>query len=78
MNEDFIADIWSLFGDQIPEKLRKEAANDFINILLDHGIKDSTLENLLSIDPYLDDAINYVIDTDGLGQDEDSYYEEDE
>lgn len=73
MKEDLIADIWTLVVEHIPEKYRKDTAADFVNLLLDHGIKDSVLESLLGVDGYLDDAINYAVD----GEDIDDY-EDDE
>jgi hypothetical protein len=48
--------------------------------LLDYGIKDSTIESLLGIDPYLDDAISYSIDGEEIMDeyDDDNYNEDDE
>ena len=79
MKDELIADIWNTFADHISEKARKDVAYDFVNVLLDNGIKESVLEDLLGIDPYLDDAINYSID--GEESDEgydDDYYEDEE
>lgn len=76
MKEDLIADLWNVVVGHIPEKQRADVAADFINMLLDHGIKDSVLEGLQGIDPYLDDAIEYVIDGEEIQDDED--YNEDE
>ena len=77
MKEDLIADLWSVVVEHIPEKQRADVAADFINMLLDHGIKDSTLEGLQGIDPYLDDAIDYAIDGEEIEEDEDYYEDED-
>jgi len=74
MKEDLIADIWTLVIEHIPEKSRADVAADFVNTLLDYGIKDSVLESLQGIDPYLDDAIVYAIDGEEIEDD----YEEDE
>ena len=76
MKEDLIADLWTLVVEHIPEKYRKDVAADFINTLLDYGIKDSVLESLQGVDPYLDDAIEYVIDGEEI--EEDDYYEDEE
>ncbi len=79
MKEDLIADIWNLMIEHIPEKSRKDVASDFVNTLLDYGIKDSTIESLLGIDPYLDDAISYSIDGEEIEDyDDDNYNEDDE
>ncbi len=78
MKEDLIADIWTLVIEHIPEKSRKDVAADFVNTLLDHGVKDSVLEGLQGIDPYLDDAIDYAIDGEEIDYDEDYYDDEDQ
>lgn len=77
MKEDLIADIWTLVIEHIPEKNRKDVAADFVNTLLDYGIKDSVLESLQGVDPYLDNAIEYVIDGEEIEDDEDYYEDED-
>ncbi len=77
MKEDLIADLWNVVVEHIPEKQRAGVASDFVNMLLDHGIKDSVLEGLQGIDPYLDDAIEYAIDGEEIEDDED-YYEDEE
>ena len=77
MKEDLIADIWTLVVEHIPEKARADVAADFVNTLLDYGIKDTVLESLQGIDPYLDDAVNYAIDGEEIEEDFEGY-EEDE
>lgn len=76
MKEELIADIWTLVVEHIPEKYRKDTAADFVNALVDHGIKDSVLDGLRGIDPYLDEAIDYAVDGEEIDEVED--YEEDE
>jgi hypothetical protein len=76
MKDDLIADLWTLVVEHIPEKYRKDVAADFVNTLLDYGIKESVLQSLLGVDAYLDDAINYVID--GEDVDDEDYYEDEE
>lgn len=80
MKEDLIADLWTLVVEHIPEKYRKDVAADFINTLLDYGIKDSVLDSLQGVDPYLDDAIQYAIDGEEIEEDygDDEYYEDEE
>jgi hypothetical protein len=77
MKEDLIADIWTLVIEHIPEKHRKDLAADFVNTLLDYGIKESVLQGLQGVDGYLDDAISYAIDGEEI-EDEDDYYEDEE
>ena len=78
MKEDLIADLWSVVVEHIPEKQRANVASDFVNTLMDYGIKETTLDSLLGVDPYLDDAIEYVIDGEEIeeGDDYDRYEDE--
>jgi len=64
MKEDLIADLWSVVIEHIPEKQKKDVAADFVNTLLDYGVKESVLDDLLGVDPYLDQAIEYACDGD--------------
>lgn len=75
MKEDLIADLWTVVVEHIPEKQRADVASDFVNTLLDYGVKDSVLESLQGIDPYLDEAIAYAIDGEEIEEDD---YDEDE
>jgi hypothetical protein len=80
MKEDMIADLWTAVAEHLPEKQKKDAAAEFINVLLDYNIKDSMLESLHGVDSYLDQAIDYAIDGEGIESDEEDYdnYDEDE
>ena len=78
MKEDLIADIWTLVIEHIPEKHRKDLAADFVNTLLDYGIKESVLQSLLGVDGYLDDAINYAIDGEDIDDEDPEYYEDED
>ena len=80
MKEDMIADLWTAVAEHLPEKQKKDAAAEFINVLLDYNIKDSMLESLHGVDSYLDQAIDYAIDGEGIDSDEEDYdnYDEDE
>jgi hypothetical protein len=77
MKEDLIADLWNVVIEHIPEKHKKDVAADYVNTLMDYGVKESTLESLMGIDPYLDNAIEYVIDDEEIESD-DPDYDEDE
>jgi hypothetical protein len=74
MKEDLIADLWTVIIEHIPEKHRKDVAADYVNTLLDYGIKDSVLESLQGVDPYLDQAIEYAIDGEEIEEDDESDY----
>jgi hypothetical protein len=76
MKEDLIADLWNIVVEHIPEKQRADVAADFVNTLMDYGIKESVLDSLQGVDPYLDDAIQYAIDGENI--DEDDYYEDED
>jgi hypothetical protein len=76
MKEEMIADLWTLVVEHIPEKSRSDVAADFVNTLLDYGIKESTLQSLMGVDGYLDEAIEYSIDGEEIA--EDDYYEDEE
>jgi hypothetical protein len=78
MKEDLIADIWTLVIEHIPEKHRKDLAADFVNTLLDYGIKESTLQGLIGVDSYLDDAIDYAIDGEEIEEDDYDYNEDED
>jgi len=78
MKEDLIADIWTLVIEHIPEKHRKDLAADFVNTLLDYGIKESILQSLQGVDSYLDTAIEYAIDGEEIEDEDEDYYDEDE
>jgi hypothetical protein len=78
MKDDLIADLWSVVVEHIPEKHKADVAADFVNTLLDYGIKESILESLMGVDPFLDTAIEYVIDGEEIAEDDDYDYNEDE
>jgi hypothetical protein len=75
MKEDLIADLWHVVIEHIPEKQRKDVAADFVNVLVDHGVKDSVLDGLMGVDPFLDQAIEYAIDGEEV---EDDYHEDED
>jgi hypothetical protein len=77
MKEDLIADLWNVVAEHLPEKTKKDVASDFINTLLDYGVKDTVIESLQGIDPYLDDAIQYAIDGEQISEDDEYYEDED-
>ena len=78
MKEDLIADIWNTFIEHVPEKAKKDIAYDFINVLLDNGVKESVLEGLIGVDSHLDAAIEYAIEGSGAEEEEDTDFYEDE
>jgi hypothetical protein len=75
MKEDMLADLWTAVAEHLPEKQKKDAAAEFINVLLDYNIKDSMLESLHGVDSYLDQAIDYAIDGEDIDNDEEEDYD---
>jgi hypothetical protein len=78
MKDDLIADLWSVIVEHIPEKHRADVAADFVNTLLDYGIKESVLESLMGVDPFLDTAIEYAIDGEEIAEEEDYDYKDED
>lgn len=76
MKEEMIADIWTVMVEHIPEKSRSDVAADFVNTLLDYGVKESILQSLIGVDGYLDEAIEYAIDGEEI--EEDDFYEDED
>lgn len=72
MKETLIADIWTLILEVVPEKHKENLSTEYVTLLLDNGISESTITKLLGVDPYLDGAINSVIiDDEDSDEDED-------
>jgi len=72
MEEDLIIELWDVFKEYISDKNKETAANHFIDFLLGKDVSPSVLEGLLSYDPYLDDAINLVIENEEEESDDDN------
>lgn len=75
MDEHVIVDLWNLFLEYIPERSRNSAANEYIEVLLENGVKEDTLLDLTGIDKYLNAAILYTIAED---EDDEIYRIDDE
>ena len=77
MNEDQIADVWTLFKDHIDKKNISEVAEKFVDFLADYGVSDITFQDCLGTDLDLDEAINYYLEIEEV-DDEDNNNEWDE
>jgi hypothetical protein len=73
MNEEQIADIWTLFKEYIDKKQVEVIAEKFVDMLADYGVNDETFKEALGTDAELDSAIHYYLDLDG---DVDDFYED--
>jgi hypothetical protein len=70
MNEEQIADIWTLFKEYLDKKQIDVVAEKFVDLLADYGVSDETLQDCLGIESNLDHAINYYLD-DEVDEDDD-------
>ena len=77
MTDNQISDIWLFFKEFINKKELELAAEQYVDLLADFGIKDKILEGARGADAELDHAIEYYLEKDS---EEASYedYEEDE
>ena len=76
MNEEFVADIWTLFKSYFDKKHIELAAEKYVDVIIDYGIDDTQLKEMLGTDKYLDAAIQYYLEMDG--NDVDDYDEWDD
>ena len=75
MNEEQIADVWSLFKEYCDKKQIDIVAEKYIDMLADYGVSDQSFKEVLGTDTDLDSAIHYYLDLDG---DIDNYEDEEE
>lgn len=73
MREEQLADIWLLFKDYLDKKQIDIVAEKYVDLLADYGINDEILKELIGTDRYLDNAINYYLELDNNGLDEDDW-----
>ena len=66
-----IADIWGVLSEKIAEKDKAEAAQEYVNTLLDYDIPETTLEGMMGIDTYLDAALEYALEDEPTDEEED-------
>lgn len=71
MNEEFVADLWNLFKEYLDKKHIDMAAERFVDMLVDYGMADVQLQEMLGSDKVLDAAIQYYLE-----MDDDSDYDE--
>ena len=78
MNEEQIADIWSLFKEYLDKKQIEIVAEKYVDLLADYGIDDITLKDCIGVDASLDNAIGYFleIDAEDYADDEDNEWED--
>ena len=65
MNEEQIADIWTLFKEYVDKKQIEVVAEKFVDMLADYGVSDESFKELLGTDSDFDNAIHYYLELDG-------------
>jgi len=74
MNEEHIADIWMLFKEYLDKKHVETAAERFVDMMVDYGVSDESLQECFGHDTALDAAIKYYLEIDNdLYDDEDEW-----
>jgi len=74
MNEEKIADVWTLFKEYIDKKQTEVVAEKFVDLLADYGVDDQTFKDCLGVDSVLDEAIGYYLEIDAeINYDEDEW-----
>mgnify|MGYP000341216246 CR=1 FL=1 len=64
MNEEFVADIWMMMKEYLDKKHVELAAERFVDAIIDYGISDEDLKEMLGTDTHLDAAIQYYLEMD--------------
>lgn len=75
MNEDFIADSWMLFVEYLDKKHIEMAAEKFVDMIIDYGLGDDQLKDMLGTDKHLDNAIQYYLEMDEEDSDDEDWEE---
>ncbi len=78
MTDNQIRDIWLFFKEYIDKKEVELAAEQYVDLLADFGIKDKVLEGARGADAELDAAIEYYLEDDVEEDPEYEDYEEDD
>jgi hypothetical protein len=71
MNEEFVADIWMILKEYFDKKHIELAAERFVDAVIDYGVNDESLREILGTDTHLDAAIQYYLEMDTDIDDED-------
>lgn len=64
LNETQIGEVWLLFADYLDKKQADVVAERFVELLVDIGVNDRTLQNSTGVDQVLDQAIAYYLEED--------------
>lgn len=64
LNETQIGEVWLLFADYLDKKQIDVVAERYVELLVDQGVNDRTLQNASGVDQVLDHAISYYLEED--------------
>ena len=64
MNEEHVSEVWMLFKQYMDKKQVEIAGEKYIDMLADHGVDDTVLQEAMGMDAHLDDAISYYLELD--------------
>ena len=64
LNETQIGEVWLLFADYLDKKQIEIVAERYVELLVDQGANDRTLQNATGVDQVLDQAIAYYLEED--------------
>jgi hypothetical protein len=71
MNEEQIADVWTLFKGYCDKKQIEIVAEKYIDLLADYGVSDESFKEIIGTDSDLDHAIGYYLEIDAYADEED-------
>jgi hypothetical protein len=75
MNEEQIADIWTMFKEHLDKKHVEMAAERYVDTLADYGVSDEVFREVLGTESNLDEAISYYLDLDSVDDDDEDWDE---
>ena len=62
ITESQIGEIWLLLSEYVDKKQIESAAERYVELLSDFGVRERTLEHITGVDPVLEDAIGIFLD----------------
>jgi hypothetical protein len=77
MTHDQIEELWTSVSNYLPERVKLDCAVDYVKTLLDMDIDTRVLKAAGEHDDKLEQAVKIVLEDEGLEEDEEeSYYDE--
>lgn len=78
MNESFVVEMWELLKEYSDKKHLSIVSEKYVDLLIDHGVTDQSLENALGHDDDLDEAIRDELELSDDDDDDDDDYDYDD